>query len=109
MIQYSLRLIQLHCGVYYYSDNNTNITIIDAVTYLSAIRPISCPPIAPLIAVHAPNQALLWKNSLAEVTSTLSVNFAVFWFRMILKTDEKPLCDNNNTKLDAYIVCAKAV
>ena len=52
---------------------------------------MSCPPIAPLIAVHAPSQALLWKNSLTEVTSTLSVNLVVSWLRMIVRTDENPL------------------
>lgn len=55
------------------------------------MSPKSCPPKAPLIAVHAPNHALLWKNSSTELTSTLSVNFIVSWLRMIVKTEEKPL------------------
>ena len=59
--------------------------------HLSAMSPTSCPPMAPLIEVHAPSQALLWKNSLMDVTSTLSVNFTVLLLRMMLKTDEKPL------------------
>ena len=59
--------------------------------YLSAINPISCPPIAPLRLVAAPSQALLWKNPLTDVTSTWSVNLVVVGLRMMLNTDEKPL------------------
>ena len=55
------------------------------------MRPSSCPPKTPHIAVQAPSQALLWKNSLTDVTSTLSVNPVVVGLRMILNTDEKPL------------------
>ena len=61
-------------------------------THLSASSPISCPPIALLMEVLAPNQALLWKNPSTEVTSTVSVKLAVVGLRMILRTDEKPLC-----------------
>ena len=42
--------------------------------------------------VLAPNQALLWKNPSTEVTSIVLVKLVVVGFRMILRTEEKPLC-----------------
>ena len=81
----------LYSYTYTYCDARMYSKSIVTHTYLSAMRPTICPPKTPHMAVHAPNQALLWKNSLIDLTSTLSVNPVVVGLRMMLKTDENPL------------------
>ena len=54
------------------------------------MSPISCPPMAPLMEVHAPSQALLWKNSSTDCTDMWSWN-PMERLTMMFSTEESPL------------------